>query len=162
MPEMQLLMGTSRLTLKVVIQMPSSFYLYRELLCPTVWIFSGTVERKKYIPVHRIPLSGEKRSSLLAFHAITGCDTVSQFAGIGKQLAWKTFHCCSPELLQHLGDNSPSDEKVLLDAEAFLCKMYTTRAPMKFLLTRRDQQHSGKQRKAMILFPQHKTHYIFT
>ena len=87
-------------------------------------MFSGTVKRKKYIPVHRIPLPDEKRSSLLAFHAITGCDTVSQFAGIGKQSAWKTFHSCFPELHQRLGDNSPVDEKVLSDAEAFVCKMY--------------------------------------
>ena len=118
-----------------------------ELLCPTVWMFSGTVKRKKYIPVHRIPLPDEKRSSLLAFHAVTGCDTVSQFAGIGKQSAWKTFHSCSPELLQRLGDNSPPDEKVLSEAEALYARCTTT-APIKFLSTRRDQQHSGKQRKA--------------
>ena len=88
-------------------------------------MFSGTVKRKKYIPLHRIPLPDEKRCSLLAFHAITGCDTVSQFAGIGKQSAWKTFHSCSRELHQRLGDNSPVDEKVLSDAEAFVCKMYS-------------------------------------
>ncbi|CAH3171119.1 unnamed protein product, partial [Porites lobata] len=37
-----------------------------------------------YIPVHRIPLSEEKRKSLLAFHAITGCDTTSQYYSVGK------------------------------------------------------------------------------
>ncbi|XP_078368457.1 uncharacterized protein LOC144652292 [Oculina patagonica] len=92
-------------------------------LSPSVWIFTGTAKRKLYVPVHRIRLSEENRSSLLAFHAITGCDTTSQFAGIGKQSAWSIFVTYS-ELLQHLGREECPDDKVLSDAEAFVCKLY--------------------------------------
>ena len=32
-----------------------------------------------------------KSSSLLLFHALTGCDQVSSFAGRGKKKAWNTW-----------------------------------------------------------------------
>ena len=54
---------------------------HREQLCQEISMFAGTSRQRRYIPVHRIPLSEEKRKSLLAFHAITGCDTTSQFYG---------------------------------------------------------------------------------
>ena len=58
---------------------------HREDLCEEIWMFSGTSRRKKYTHVHKIRLPEEKRKSLIPFHAITGCDTTSQFAGIDKQ-----------------------------------------------------------------------------
>jgi len=97
---------------------------HRVDLCQDIWMFSGTSRRKRYISVHKITLPEEKRKSLLAFHAITGCDTTSQFAGIGKQSAWKAFEGCSPELLEHLGEESPTNASVLADAEAFVCQLY--------------------------------------
>jgi len=51
------------------------------------------------------PLSEEKRRSLLAFYAITGSDTTSQFYGVGKASAWKVFED-APDLLEHLGEES--------------------------------------------------------
>ena len=56
-------------------------------IAPNVWI-----ERSNpvsYIPVHDIAstLSDEIRSSLLTSHCLTGCDTTSQFSGIGKKRA---------------------------------------------------------------------------
>lgn len=56
--------------------------------------------------------------------SLTGCHTTSQFAGIGKQSAWKTFKGCSSGLFQHLGDDGSPDERVLTDAEAFVCQLY--------------------------------------
>ena len=77
---------------------------------PAVWMFTGIAKRNFYVPVHQICLSEETQNSLLAFHSITGCDTTSQFAGIGKQSSWCIFVTC-PRLLQHLGKD---------DAEAFI------------------------------------------
>ena len=54
---------------------------HRQDLCTAVWMFSGTARTMRYVPIHQIILSEEIRKSLLAFHAITGCDTTSQFAG---------------------------------------------------------------------------------
>ena len=98
---------------------------HKEELCEDIWMFSGTSRRKQYIPVHKIQLPEEKKKSLLAFHAITGCDTTNQFAGIGKQSAWKAFEGCSLELLRHLGDEIPPNTSVLADAEAFVCQLYS-------------------------------------
>ena len=75
------------------------------------------------MPVHRIPLSEEKRKSLLAFHAITGRYTTSQFYGVGKASAWKVFED-APDLLEHLGEESQISADVLAKAEAFVCKLY--------------------------------------
>ena len=86
-------------------------------------MFAGTSRQRRYIPVHRIPLSEEKRKSLLAFHAITGCDTTSQFYGEGKASAWKIFED-APDLLEHLGEQSQISADVLAKAEAFVCKFY--------------------------------------
>ena len=92
---------------------------HREQLFQEIWMFAGTSRQRRYIPVHRIPLSEEKRKSLLAFHAITGCDTTSQFYGVGKASAWKVF-----DLLEHLGEESQISADVLAKAEAFVCKLY--------------------------------------
>ena len=40
-----------------------------------------------FIKVHQIQLPNEIVDSLLALHAITGSDAISQFAGIGKRSA---------------------------------------------------------------------------
>ena len=96
---------------------------HREQLCQEIWMFAGTSRQRRYIPVHRIPLSEEKRKSPLAFHAITGCGTTSQFYGVGKALAWKVFED-APDLLEHLGEESQIRADVLVKAEAFVCKLY--------------------------------------
>ena len=58
-------------------------------------------------------LREEKRKSLLAFHAITGFDTTSQFYGVGKASAWKVFEDV-PDLLEHLGEESQISADVLI------------------------------------------------
>ena len=62
------------------------------------------------------------RSTLPAFHAVTGCDTVSQFAGIGKVTAWKAFKENS-QLLVSLGSGDLTEE-TLNSVEKFVCKIY--------------------------------------
>ena len=59
----------------------------------------------------------------IAFHTITGCDTASQFVGIGKQSALKIFDSSS-KLIEHLGEHCLPEESVLADAEAFVCQLY--------------------------------------
>ena len=86
-------------------------------------MFTGTSKKKLYIPVHQILISEEKRSSLLALYAITGCYTTSQFAGIGKLSAWRTF-ATLPRLLERLGEDQYPDGDVLSNAEAFFCHLY--------------------------------------
>ena len=52
-----------------------------------VWMKAGTSKTYRYIAVHDVQYQDEVRYTLLAFHAITGCDTTSQLHGISKKAA---------------------------------------------------------------------------
>ena len=55
---------------------------YDRMGCTRLYMKAGL-----YFPVHEIQmlLSIDLVDTLLAFHAITGCDSVSQFSGHGKK-----------------------------------------------------------------------------
>ena len=65
-----------------------------------LWIAFGTGKHLRYIPSHEIAtsLGAEKAQALPMFHAFTGCDTVSSFAGKGKKTAfdtWRSFNAAT-------------------------------------------------------------------
>ncbi|XP_044169787.1 uncharacterized protein LOC122953855 [Acropora millepora] len=97
---------------------------HKHNLCDEVWMFSGTSRKKRFIPVHRIEIPEETRNSLLPFHAIMGCDTTSQFCGIGKGSAWKALDSQTSNLLTSIGETSPPTQRTIADAEAFVCQLY--------------------------------------
>ena len=51
-----------------------------------LWLAIGTGKSFRYIAAHKLAasLGPDKSKALPVFHAITGCDTVSSFAGRGK------------------------------------------------------------------------------
>ena len=55
-----------------------------------MWIAFGVGKNYRNIPVHIIAsrVGPEKASALPFFHAFTGCDTTSAFAGRGEKTAW--------------------------------------------------------------------------
>lgn len=59
-----------------------------------IWIAFGTGKTFRYIPAHTLAqiLGPDRSEALPVFHAITGCDTVSFFAGKGKKTAWDTWN----------------------------------------------------------------------
>ena len=59
-----------------------------------LWIEFGVGKHYRFIPAHLISdsLGPEKAKALPFFHAITGCDTTSAFAGIGKRMAWDVWN----------------------------------------------------------------------
>ena len=59
--------------------------------------------------------------TIIAFHSLTGCNTVSQFAAIGKKTAWKMFTYSSS--LQIIGSKDV-DGQLMKDVEKFVCKLY--------------------------------------
>ena len=75
---------------RVILQLPDTDVLFRSLDCPELWFRTGVKDWHRLIPVHDIAHAlGEKMcSSLPGFHAITGCDSTSSLAGIGKKKAW--------------------------------------------------------------------------
>lgn len=66
---------------------------YHLLDVDELWVAIGTGDKYRYMPVHIIASQlGPRRSAALPiFHAITGCDTVSQFKGRGKPTAWEVW-----------------------------------------------------------------------
>ena len=94
--------------------------------CKQLWMRAGTSKKPKYLPIHtireRLKETIPEVETILSFHAITGCDTVSYFAGHSKKTAWKTFtehHM----LLRNLG-HGDLDDFTMKSAEKFICRVY--------------------------------------
>lgn len=85
---------------------------------------AGTAKEKIYVPVHTVrqTLDPEVRNNWLAYHSLTGSDTISQFSGHGKRSTWKTY-VKYPELLKDLGR---SDTVQMRDIEMFVIKIYNS------------------------------------
>ena len=66
--------------------------------------------------------SQEDLTNIIPYHAITGCDAVSDVAGHGKGSAWNAF-CSNPDLLANLGKGDFHDETFKLP-EKFICRMF--------------------------------------
>ncbi|KAG1652112.1 WD repeat-containing protein WRAP73 [Nymphon striatum] len=60
--------------------------------------------------------------------SLTGCDSVSQFADIGKKTAWKVF-MQEGACLRKLG-SAKIDDRIIKDVERFVCKLYLKDTPM--------------------------------
>ena len=85
---------------------------------------SGTAKQDNYILIretfNNLRIGAAK--SLLAFHALTSCDTTSFFENIGKKTAWKIFKE-SYRLLSNLRVGSLRDDAIK-SAENFACRMH--------------------------------------
>ena len=68
--------------------------MFQHVALAELWIAFGMGKYFRYIPVHEIVevLGPEKATALPAFHAFTGCDQTSSFAGRGKNTAWATWN----------------------------------------------------------------------
>lgn len=58
-----------------------------------LWVFFGVGKHKRYIPIHQLAenLGLQTCQALPFWHAFTGCDTTSAFAGRGKKTAWDVW-----------------------------------------------------------------------
>ena len=88
-----------------------------------VWMDTGMKNKPRWIPVHAVRqnLPESVLHNLLAYHAITGCDSTSQFSGHGKKSSWSTY-LSAPELLDGFSNCTDS---AFIDAERFVIKMYS-------------------------------------
>ena len=67
-----------------------------------IWMKTGTFQKRKFVPIHEIQLQPDVKKNI-AFYALTGCDSTSQFSGKGKKRARKIF-LEHPHLLDRLGE----------------------------------------------------------
>ena len=92
--------------------------------CERLWMLSGTAKKQQYIPIDTVfnTLSQGVATKLLAYHALTGCDTTSFFVNHGKKSSWKAF-MKHHQLLENLGVGELTDETIQT-SETFVCRMY--------------------------------------
>ena len=97
---------------------------YDQMGCSSLFMKAGTSKQPRYIPVHEIrrQIPFDQVSAILAFHAITGCDSVSQFAGHSKKTTWRVFQQ-HHNYLADLGKGQFSEDTAK-SAEKFICTIY--------------------------------------
>ena len=98
------------------------------------WFKTGTADKRRYIPIHeRVSTLGDTICRILpAFHCITGCDTTSSFAGIGKGKSYKVMLSNIDAILNmsEFGDTPDMslDNPAVESAIQFVCMLYESRS----------------------------------
>ena len=69
--------------------------IYHLLLVSELWVEVETGGDRCWYPLHIYAnLLGQKKSrALLFWYSLTGCDTLSMFAGKGKRTCWNVWKC---------------------------------------------------------------------
>ena len=116
-----------------------------------LWVAVSTGMHFWFIPIHEVAAAfGPRKSATLPlFHALTGCDTVSSFAGIGKKTAWAAWNVY-PEVteafeeLMHMAD--PISDRTLEVIERFVLLMYSRTSDLSRVNDARKQLFGQKSR----------------
>ena len=121
---------------QIVIQSPDTYVLaicmshFNSLSCEELWFQTGVKDRLQFIPMHKVaPALGEGMCNALpVFHALTGCDSNSSLAGIGKKTSWAVLQCSSAhqDALRLVGQEQDLDVRTAAKVEAFVCDLYPT------------------------------------
>ena len=94
-----------------------------------IWVSFGTGKNHRNIPAHMIAsnLSPQAARSLPAFHAFTGCDTVSSFLGKGKKSAlstWINFPDVTEAFLALTNNPSEANPHLMNRLQRFVVLLY--------------------------------------
>ena len=106
----------------------------RKLELQELWIAFGLGNHFRYLPIHKITtsLTQQQCEALPFFHAVTGCDTVSNFVGKGKKTAFQAWKS-NPEVTEIFRVlSSPQDtvyEEECHALERFVVVMYSHTCP---------------------------------
>ena len=106
----------------------------RKLELQELWIAFGVGNHFRYLPIHKITtsLTQQQCEALPFFHAVTGCDTVSYFAGKGKKTAFQAWKS-NPEVTEIFCVLSSSQDTVYEEQchalERFVVVMYSRMCP---------------------------------
>ena len=102
---------------------------YDELGCKELWLRTGSKDRLRYIPLHEISTKvGPKICKALpAFHALTGSDATSAFAGVGKKRAYNILEDSEvhQESLSQLGQITLTEDEIK-QCVKFVFSLYPT------------------------------------
>ena len=97
---------------------------FQRMQCEHLWMMSGPPRKRRYIPIDAVfnKLPRGSATSLLAFYALTGCDTTSYIANHTKQSSWKVFKE-HHELPKNLAIGELTEETID-SSEMFICRIY--------------------------------------
>ena len=97
---------------------------YDRMGCTCLYMKAWTSNAPRYFPVLeiRMLLSIDLADTLLSSHAITGCDSVSQFSGHAKKTAWAVFKQHHTDLID-IGKGLLT-ENIATSTEKIICKIY--------------------------------------
>ena len=98
---------------------------FQSTRCQYLLMKSGTSKKRRCIPIDAVfnKLPGSSAATLLAFHALTGCDTTSHNANHTKRSSWKIFKE-HHGLLKNLGIGEPTEGQFCekLNQQAYISK----------------------------------------
>ena len=104
---------------------------FQEKIGKEIWFKTGVKDKSRFIPTHEISCSiGTALSyALPAFHTLTGCDSASSLAKIGKAKAWKFLKINVEEFceLLELGNSEHVSTETLENVRLFFCMLYETK-----------------------------------
>lgn len=99
-----------------------------DINCAEFWFKTGVQDGFRYVPVHAISQElGEMMfRSLLASHAITGCDPPSALARIDKKKGLQVFSRSEQHqyILGLLGSQPNLSDHIVAKCEDFICDLY--------------------------------------
>lgn len=96
---------------------------FDKMKCEELWMEIPTPKAKQYLPLHHVAsaIQSEARENLLAYHALTGCESTSYLYGVTKLGSWEIF-TKHVHLLTNFRRDTFSEAKN--SAEAFMVKLY--------------------------------------
>ena len=103
-------------------------YYFDELYSNTIF---RTTNRDIHLQTLHIHLDAKLYTSLLGFHALTGCDQTGKFAGFAKKTCWKVLVDAYPDVssaFRSVGQREISDE-IIAGLEEFVLDLYCKDRP---------------------------------
>ncbi len=78
---------------------------FERVNCKELWFHTGVKDKVRFVAIHTIAanLGPELCPALLAFHALTGCDSTSALYRMGKKKAWNVLACWEQGLSEQTG-----------------------------------------------------------
>ena len=97
-----------------------------------MWFKTGTKEKVHNIPMHEISVElGKLTFVLLAFYAVTGCDSTSCFKSRGKKRSLSILRNSADEfqsLKKKLGDVFHLTNELIKVCKSFICRLYEVKS----------------------------------
>ena len=101
---------------------------FSDISCEELWFRKGVSDHHRYVPVNLLcqKLGQKLCKALPAFHALTGCDTTSAIASVGKKKAWEVLRRSEAhqQSLEMVGLSPILNDTCRVKCETFICTLF--------------------------------------